>query len=97
MPLPVAAIIEKLSARVAARGFSAGTVKILIPGEPPLVVAGQTVSATDGRADCTVMVDAGLLDQFLDGEADPHWALIEGNVSYTGDFAVARAFGGLLT
>ena len=78
-------------------GLSAGTLKIDISGVGSLTVAGYSVGESQGNADCMISVEPDVLNQFLDGTFDPHWALVCGRITYVGDFAVARAFGGLLS
>lgn len=87
---------DRLSKAIGHFGMTAGTLKLDIAGLGSLLVAGFSVSESNGAADCTIKVDPELLDEFLNGTFDPHWALVCGRITYAGDFAVARAFGSLV-
>ena len=95
MTLSTAAFADRLAKLIGQSGLMAGTLKLQITNIGTLFIAGYSVSERQSRADCTLTVDANLLDAFLSGNKDPHWALMNGDISYCGDFAVARTFGSL--
>jgi len=90
-------LTSRLSDIIAKAPLCAGTLRLEIPQNGTLYVAGYSVSDSPKRADCTLTVGHDHFRQFLDGSLDPHWALMGKTISYSGDFAVARAFGGILS
>lgn len=89
-------IIRKLTDVVQQSPMSAGTLRLRVPELDDMLIAGYSVSKIAAPSDCTLTVPLGLLQKFLSGDHDPHWALMTGDITYTGEFAVARAFGSIL-
>ena len=87
----VAALEEKLGGS----SFD-GSVKFDIEGEGAIVIAGDTVSASDDDADCTISASLDTFQDLFSGDLDPTAAFMTGKIRIDGDMGVAMKLSGLL-
>ena len=88
-------IAAKLKARVESSGFDR-SVKFDTGGDGVIVVDGNTISTTDGPADCTIRLSLSDFEDLLAGELSPTTAFMTGKIKVEGDMSVAMALQQLL-
>ena len=88
-------IASKLKARVESSGFDR-SVKFDTGGDGVIVIDGNTISTTDGPADCTITLSLSDFEDLLAGELSPTTAFMTGKIKVEGDMSVAMALQQLL-
>jgi putative sterol carrier protein len=88
-------IAAKLKARVESSGFDR-SVKFDTGDDGVIVVDGNTISTTDGPADCTIKLSLSDFEDLLAGELSPTTAFMTGKIKVEGDMSVAMALQQLL-
>jgi putative sterol carrier protein len=88
-------IAAKLKPRVESGNFER-SVKFDTGGDGVIVIDGNTISTTDGPADCTIKLSLSDFEDLLSGELSPTTAFMTGKLKIEGDMAVAMALQQLL-
>lgn len=88
-------IAAKLKPRVEASSFDR-SVKFDTSGDGVIVIDGNTISTTDGPADCTITLSLADFEDLLAGELSPTTAFMTGKIKVEGDMSVAMALQSLL-
>lgn len=81
-------IAAKMQERVAASGFDR-SVKFDFGDGDVIVIDGQTVSTTDGPADCTITLSKDNFESLVSGDLSPTAAFMTGKLKVAGDMSVA--------
>jgi len=69
-----------------------GTIKFEIDGQGILIdgtTDTNTVTASNGEADCTISMTAEVLKKLRDGEINPMMAVMGGQIKISGDMGLA--------
>ncbi|MDW6024414.1 SCP2 sterol-binding domain-containing protein [Mesorhizobium sp. BAC0120] len=83
-------IAAKLKPRVESGSFDR-SVKFDTGGDGVIVIDRNTISTTDGPADCTIKLSLSDLEDLMSGELSPTTAFMTGKLKIEGDMAVAMA------
>jgi putative sterol carrier protein len=81
-------IAAKLKPRVESSSFDA-SVKFDTGADGVILINGNTISTTDGPADCTIRMSLSDLEDLLAGELSPTTAYMTGKIQVEGDMAIA--------
>ena len=81
-------IADKIKTKAADSDFSR-SVKLDLGSDGVIVVDGNTVSTTDGDADCTIKLSKENLEEMMAGELNPTMAYMSGKLKIEGDMTVA--------
>lgn len=87
-------IAAKMREKVATSGFDR-SVKFDM-GDEFIVIDGQTVSTSDGPADCTIKISKDNFEQLIAGELNPTAAFMTGKIKVEGDMSVAMQLSQLI-
>ena len=88
-------IAAKMQERVAGSGFDK-SVKFDLKGAGVIVIDGQSVSTTDGPADCTITMSLDDFQDLVAGEWNPTAAFMQGKMKIDGDMSVAMSLSQLM-
>jgi putative sterol carrier protein len=88
-------IAAKLKPRVESGGFDR-SVKFDTGGDGIIVINGNTISTSDGPADCTIKLSLGDFEDLLSGDLSPTTAFMTGKIQIEGDMSVAMSLQQLL-
>lgn len=88
-------IAAKMQERVAASGFDR-SVKFDFADGDVIVIDGQTVSTTDGPADCTITLSKENFESLVSGDLSPTAAFMTGKLKVAGDMSVAMQLSQIL-
>jgi putative sterol carrier protein len=88
-------IAAKLKPRVESGSFEQ-SVKFDTGGDGVIVIDRNTISTTDGPADCTIKLSLSDFEDLLSGELSPTTAFMSGKIKIEGDMSVAMALQQLL-
>ena len=89
-------IAEKIKAQLEAGGFDR-SVKFDTGADGVIVVDGNSVSTTDGPADCTISLALDDLEALIAGDLNPTMAFMSGKLKIDGDMSVAMSLSQLLS
>ncbi|MGB0375959.1 MAG: SCP2 sterol-binding domain-containing protein [Flavobacteriaceae bacterium] len=85
-------IIAQFEKRAEIAGPLGGTLKFVVDDQP-IIIDGtgdqNTVSATDGEADCTISLSVDVLQKLRDGDLNPMMAVMGGQIKISGDMGLA--------
>jgi putative sterol carrier protein len=81
-------IAAKMQERVSASGFDR-SVKFDLGDGDVILIDGQTVSTTDGDADCTISLSKENFQALIAGDLSPTSAFMTGKLKVAGDMSVA--------
>jgi len=87
----VTALNEKISA-----GAFDGTAKFQIEGEGAIMLDSDGARAADEEADVTMIADADVFQQILDGSINPTTAFMTGKLKVEGDMGAAMRLAPIL-
>jgi putative sterol carrier protein len=88
-------IAEKLRPRVEAADFDQ-TVKFDTGGDGVILINGNTISTTDGPADCVISLSLDDLEALISGDLSPTMAFMTGKIKVTGDMSIAMGMSKLI-
>jgi putative sterol carrier protein len=88
-------IAAKLKPRVESGGFDR-SVKFDAGGDGVIVINGNTISTSDGPADCTIKLSLSDFEDLLSGDLSPTTAFMTGKIQIEGDMSVAMSLQQLL-
>lgn len=88
-------IAAKLKSRVEGGGFDR-SVKFDTGGDGVIVIDRNTISTTDGPADCTIRLSLSDFEDLLSGDLSPTTAFMTGKIKIEGDMSVAMSLQQLL-
>jgi len=88
-------IAAKLKPRVESGGFDR-SVKFDTGGDGVIVINGNTISTSDGPADCTIKLSLSDFEDLLSGDLSPTTAFMTGKIQIEGDMSVAMSLQQLL-
>ena len=83
-------IAAKLKSRVEGGSFDS-SVKFDTGKDGVIVINGNTISTTDGPADCTIKLSLSDFEDMLSGELSPTSAFMSGKLQIEGDMSVAMS------
>ncbi len=83
-------IADQIKPKVESSGFDR-SVKFDTGADGVIVIDGQTISTTDGPADCTIKLSLGDLEDLISGELSPTTAFMTGRIKIEGDMSIAMA------
>ena len=86
--------IEDIAARLKSRvesGSFDSSVKFDTGKDGVIVINGNTISTTDGPADCTINLSLSDFEDMLSGELSPTSAFMSGKLQIEGDMSVAMS------
>jgi putative sterol carrier protein len=86
--------IEDIAARLKSRvesGSFDSSVKFDTGKDGVIVINGNTISTTDGPADCTIKLSLSDFEDMLSGELSPTSAFMSGKLQIEGDMSVAMS------
>jgi putative sterol carrier protein len=83
-------IAEQIKPKVESSGFDR-SVKFDTGADGVIVIDGQTISTTDGLADCTIKLSLSDLEDLISGELSPTTAFMTGRIKIEGDMSIAMA------
>jgi putative sterol carrier protein len=86
--------IEEIAARLKSRvenGSFDSSVKFDTGKDGVIVINGNTISTTDGPADCTIKLSLSDFEDMLSGELSPTSAFMSGKLQIEGDMSVAMS------
>lgn len=86
----VNAIVEKIRTRLQGSGFDR-SVRFDLGGGESIFIDGDTVSASEGEAECVISISAENLQQMMSGDLDPMAAFMSGKLKVHGDMSAAMA------
>ena len=85
-------IVSQFEKRAATAAPIGGSIKFEVDGQG-IIIDGKgdtnTVSASNGEADCTISLTAEVLEKLRDGDLNPMMAVIGGQIKITGDMGLA--------
>jgi len=85
-------IVAQFEKRAETAGPLGGTLKFVVDDQP-IIIDGtgdqNTVSATDGEADCTISLSVDVLQKLRDGDLNPMMAVMGGQIKISGDMGLA--------
>lgn len=93
--MSVAAIADKMRAKVAETGFDR-SVKFDLGDEGVIVIDGAAVSTEDAETDCTIRLSREDLESLMAGDLSPTTAFMTGKIRVDGDMSVAMALSQVL-
>lgn len=93
--MSVAAIADKMRAKVAETGFDR-SVKFDLGDEGVIVIDGAAVSTEDAETDCTIRLSRENLESLMSGDLSPTTAFMTGKIRVDGDMSVAMALSQVL-
>ncbi|PZO81822.1 MAG: sterol-binding protein [Mesorhizobium amorphae] len=85
-------IASKISQRLSGSGFSR-TVKVDLKDEGSILIDGETATAGDGEADCTITISKDNFADLISGDLSPTTAFMTGKMKIAGDMGAAMALG----
>jgi putative sterol carrier protein len=88
-------IAEKLRPRVEAADFDQ-TVKFDTGADGVILINGNTITTTDGPADCVVSLSLDDLEALMAGDLSPTMAFMTGKIKVTGDMNIAMGLSKLI-
>lgn len=88
-------IAAKLKPRVEGGGFER-SVKFDTGSDGIVVIDGNSISTTDGPADCTIKLSLSDFEDLLSGDLSPTTAFMTGKIKIEGDMSVAMSLQQLL-
>ena len=83
-------IAAQMKDKVASSGFDR-SVKFDLGGAGVIVIDGNTVSTTDGPADCTIKVSMDDFKDLIAGDLNPTAAFMQGKLKIEGDMALGHS------
>jgi putative sterol carrier protein len=85
-------IVSQFEKRAATASPIGGSIKFEVDGQG-IIIDGKgdtnTVSASNGEADCTISLTAEVLEKLRDGDLNPMMAVMGGQIKITGDMGLA--------
>ena len=85
-------IVSQFEKRAATAAPIGGSIKVEVDGQG-IIIDGKgdtnTVSASNGEADCTISLTAEVLEKLRDGDLNPMMAVMGGQIKITGDMGLA--------
>ena len=85
-------IVSQFEKRAATAAPIGGYIKFEVDGKG-IIIDGKgdtnTVSASNGEADCTISLTAEVLEKLRDGDLNPMMAVMGGQIKITGDMGLA--------
>ena len=85
-------IVSQFEKRAATAAPIGGSIKFEVDGQG-IIIDGKgdtnTVSASNGEADCTISLTAEVLEKLRDGDLNPMMAVMGGQIIITGDMGLA--------
>ncbi|MCB1426185.1 MAG: SCP2 sterol-binding domain-containing protein [Zhengella sp.] len=91
--------MEEIAAQMrekAADTTLSSSVKFDCGADGVILIDGNTVTTTDGDADCTIKMSKSDFEDMLAGELDPTAAFMQGKITVEGDMSVAMQLSSLL-
>ncbi|HTV67127.1 MAG TPA: SCP2 sterol-binding domain-containing protein [Rhizobiaceae bacterium] len=88
-------IAAKLKSKVESAGFER-SVKFDTGADGVIVIDGNTISTTDGPADCTIKLSLSDFEDLISGDLSATSAFMTGKIKIEGDMSVAMALQSLL-
>ncbi|MFP1632200.1 SCP2 sterol-binding domain-containing protein [Zhengella sp. ZM62] len=91
--------MEEIAAQMrekAAGTILSSSVKFDCGADGVILIDGNTVTTTDGDADCTIKMAKSDFEDMLAGELDPTAAFMQGKITVEGDMSVAMQLSSLL-
>jgi acyl-CoA dehydrogenase len=85
-------MISQFEKRAATAAPIGGSIKFEVDGQGLLIDGTgetNTVSASNGEADCTISLTAEVLQKLRDGEINPMMAVMGGQIKISGDMGLA--------
>ncbi|MDA9572151.1 SCP2 sterol-binding domain-containing protein [Flavobacteriaceae bacterium] len=85
-------MISQFEKRAATAAPIGGSIKFEVDGQGILIDGKggtNTVSASDGEADCTISLTAEVLQKLRDGDINPMMAVMGGQIKISGDMGLA--------
>ncbi|CAN7229160.1 SCP2 sterol-binding domain-containing protein [Aminobacter aminovorans] len=93
--MSIQAVADKIKAKVESAGFGR-SIKFDTGSDGVIVIDGNTLSTTDGPADCTIKLSLDDLESLIAGELNPTMAFMTGKIKVEGDMSVAMSLSQLL-
>ena len=85
-------IVSQFEKRAASAAPIGGSIKFEVDGQSILIDGTgdtNTVTASNGEADCTISLTAEVLEKLRDGDTNPMMAVMGGQIKITGDMGLA--------
>ena len=95
----IEAIVEQFKTQADNAAPIGGTIKFVLDGAPVFIDGsgdGNSVSAEDKEADCTITTSVETLDKLRSGDLNPMMAVMGGKVKIAGDMGLAMKLQSLL-